>query len=104
MSEAGIHKARLKQHVQDLQTELEIQYIQQVEAQKAPIKARAIEIGQQLMRSAKSEAVRARMVEFFAGERSQPLVNVAVQVNNRAPDGYEFVRPGQRVEVVDHED
>ena len=51
----------------------------------------AVSTGIELMQSAKSEQVRARMVEFFRGETRQPVVNV--QVNNAAPHGYTYTRP-----------
>lgn len=54
-------------------------------------KAMAVRVGVELMHDAKSEAVRARMVEFFAGEGKQALVNV--QVNAAAPHGYAYKRP-----------
>ena len=53
------------------------------------------------METSKSDSVRARMVEFLAGETKGNSVNVAVQVNNQAPQGYEYARPGQQVvEIV----
>ena len=54
-------------------------------------KAMAVRIGIELMHDAKSEQVKARMVEFFAGEGKQALVNV--QVNTNAPHGYAYKRP-----------
>lgn len=102
MSEAGLHKARNQPHVKALFKEMEGQYIQEVEALKAPHKARALEVARHLLDNSTSDTVKARMVEFFAGEPKGAGVNVAVQVNNHQPaDGYEYVRPGQVVEIVD---
>lgn len=82
-----------------------------VESQKAllaldadKIKARgrsmALLVGIDLLHNAQSEAVRARMVEFFAGEaRAAP--SVSVTVNQNAGGGYEYVRPGQVIEIVE---
>jgi hypothetical protein len=62
---------------------------------KASARRMAIRVGIQLLHDAKSEQVRARMVEFFAGEgRQSPQINV--QINNDR-GGYEFVRPGSRL-------
>lgn len=98
LSEAGIHKARLQPHVKQRLEEIKGDYIQEVEALKAPHKARAMEVARELLEGAKSEAVKARMVEFLAGESKGMSVNVGVQVNNQPPaNGYEFVRPGQEV-------
>lgn len=88
-----------KPHIRDYEQERFAQYIQEIEDLKAPYKAEAFETAAELMRDAKSEAVRARMVEFLAGERKGNAVNVAVQVNNH-PQGYEYARPDQQVVVI----
>lgn len=100
LSEAGIHKARNKSHVQQLYEEIKSQYIQHVEEMKAPHKARAFIVARDLMDNSKSDAVRARMVEFFAGESKNSPVNVAVQVNNHQPNRYEYARPDQEVVTI----
>ena len=72
-----------------------------LDADKLKTQARAIAIqeGLRLMTQAQSEAVRARMVEFFAGE-AKPGSQVNVQVNvDRG--GYEFVRPGARMVEIE---
>jgi len=97
LSPSGLYKARKQQHVQILYEELKAQYIQDVEALKALHKPRAFEVARQLMDSAKSEAVKMRAVEFFAGERKGNAVNVAVSVNNHAASGYDYVPPGAQV-------
>ena len=62
---------------------------------KASAKRMAIRVGIGLLHDAKSEQVRARMVEFFAGEaKTGPSVAVQVNVDR---GGYEFRRPGQRL-------
>lgn len=97
MSEAGIHKARLQPHVQALHEEMALQRLQEMEALKAPFKAKAFEEGMKLLTRAKSEAVRARMVEFFAGGDRSSGVNVAVQINNNSASGYEYAPPGAQI-------
>lgn len=62
---------------------------------KGRAKAMAINAGIDLMHNAQSEAVRARMVELFAGEGGKGA-QLQVTINNDR-GGYEFVRPGQRI-------
>lgn len=66
---------------------------------KGQAKAIAIRVGIDLLHDAKSEAVRARMVEFFAGETRQP--SVAVQINNGPSGGYVYRRPDDQSVVDD---
>lgn len=67
---------------------------------KARGKSMALLVGLELMHNAKSEAVRARMVEFFAGERpAGPQFNL--NINQNAGQGYVYPRPGQVVEIID---
>lgn len=89
-----------KVHIRDYERDRFAQYIQEIEDLKAPYKAEAFETAAELMRTASSESVRARMVEFLAGERKGSAVNVAVQVNNQAPTGYEYAHPDQEVVVI----
>lgn len=97
LSQSGINKARKAEHVKAYIKQVEIDFIHEVETLKAPFKAQAFIVGNELMRNAKSESVRARMVEFFAGESKGGGVNVAVQVNSQPAQGYAYVRPGQSV-------
>lgn len=62
---------------------------------KEQAKAIAIREGIDLMVSAQSEQVRARMVEFFAGEARQALVNVHVGAQQEPATGYRYRRPDQ---------
>lgn len=81
--------------------EIKGEYVQEVEAMRAPYKARAFEVALDLMNASKSDAVKARMVEFLAGERQGNNVNVAVQVNNQpAAQGYEYADPRQEVVTI----
>jgi hypothetical protein len=101
LSPAGLYKARLREEVKQLHEEIKAEYVQEVEAMRAPYKARAFEVANELMQASKSDAVRARMVEFLAGESKGGGVNVAVQVNNQpAAKGYEYAHPSQEVVVI----
>ena len=73
------------------------QYIQDVEEMENLHKARALEVARELLDESKSDSVKARMVEFLRGERAKNSVNVALQVNNQVVQGYEYVRPGQKL-------
>lgn len=70
---------------------------------KAQARRMAIRVGVQLLHDAKSEQVRARMVEFFAGEpKPGSAVNVQVNVDR---GGYEFIPKGSRlVDIAPHPD
>lgn len=101
LSPAGLYKARKRNEVQQLFEEKKAQYIQEIEDMKAPHKARAMEVARDLLDNSKSDAVKARMVEFLAGESKGMQVNVGVQVNNQPPaQGYEYAHPAQEVVVI----
>ncbi|WP_132462134.1 hypothetical protein [Rhodovulum marinum] len=95
MSKNGFHKALKRPAVQDYMQEVQRAFVAEVEASRAVYKARALEAALELMQNAKSEAVRARMVEFLAGDGKAP--QVAVHVDARQVGGYEYPRPGERV-------
>jgi hypothetical protein len=74
-------------------------YIQEVEELKSRHKARALEVAVELMEGAASEAVKARMVEFLAGEsKSQPSVTIN---NSISTGGYEYAPKGARVVEIE---
>ena len=99
MSPQGFHKAMKRPAVRDYLQTIQLEFVASVEANKATYKARALEVGMDLMLNSKSEAVRARMVEFFAGDGK--VSPVSVHIDARHTGGYEYVRPGQQVvEVV----
>lgn len=99
MNETALGRALAKPHIKAYVEAQKALFLTDMLKLKDRAKSIAIATGIDLMHTATSEAVRARMVELFAGEvRSGP--SVAVQVNvDRA--GYEFVRPGQRVVEID---
>lgn len=99
MSPAGYYKAMKRTAVKEHFEEVQQAYILETEQLRSMAKARAIEVALDLMHNAKSEAIRARMAEFLASEGKTP--QVAVHVDARQVQGYEYVRPGQKVvEVV----
>ena len=101
MNETALGRALQRPHVAAYVEALKAQSVIDADKLKTQARAIAIQTGIELLRDAKSEAVKARMVEFFAGE-AKAGTSVAVQVNvDRG--GYEYARPGaQVVEIIDH--
>jgi predicted transcriptional regulator len=97
----AIWKARQRPAVKQYLEEKKAEYIQEVEAMKAPHKARALEVARHLLEDSKSDAVKARMVEFLAGESKGQTINIGISTGSGGPSaGYEFVRPGQEVVMI----
>ncbi|WP_143128631.1 hypothetical protein [Rhodobacter sp. JA431] len=89
MSRQGLSKALRRPEVQDFKAEVEARFVAEMDLLRARAEAVAIKTGLELMRSAKSETVRARLVEFFAsGGKSGAGVNVHVDARHVAPQGY----------------
>lgn len=99
MDESSLGRALAKPHIKAYVEAQKALFLTDMLKLKERAKAIAIAQGIDLMHNATSEAVKARMVELFAGEaRSGPSVAVQVNVDR---GGYEFVRPGQRVVEID---
>lgn len=95
MSTQGYHKAMKRPPVRDYLQKVQAEFVTSVESKRAQYRARAFEVGMDLMLNSKSEAIRARMVEFFASDAK--VSPVSVHIDARQAGGYEFVRPGQQV-------
>jgi hypothetical protein len=89
--------------VRDHYQAVQIEFVESIESDKPLNLARAYETGIDLMKNSKSDAVKARMVEFFLAEKKMPP---QITINNTLQSkGYEYVRPGQRiVDVLDAEE
>lgn len=99
MDESSLGRALAKPHIKAYVDTQKALFLTDMLKLKERAKAIAIAQGIDLMHNATSEAVRARMVELFAGE-VRSGASVAVQVNvDRG--GYEFVRPGARMVEID---
>lgn len=99
MSPQGFHKAMKRPPVRDYFQTVQLEFVASIESNRAIYKARALEVGMELMLNSKSEAVRARMVEFFASDGK--VSPVSVHIDARQTGGYEYTRPGQQVvEIV----
>ena len=97
MSTAGYYKAVKRQVVQDFVAKIRLDLVDTIERRSAAARVMAIDVAVDLMQNAKSETVRARMAEFLASEGKTPQVAVHVDARTSAPQGYEFVRPGQQI-------
>ncbi len=96
ISRAGFHKAMKRPAVVDLVAQTQASFIAGTETLRSTAKRQALETALDLMRNAKSEAIRARMAEFLAADAK--LSPVAVHIDARSPGGaYEYLRPGQRI-------
>ena len=98
MSPQGYHKAMKRPAVRDYLQTVQLEFIASVEGDKAIYKARAFEVGMDLMMNSKSETVRARMVEFFASDGK--VSPVSVHIDARQPRGYEYVHPSQEIVII----
>ena len=98
MDRSALNKAIQKPHVAEELEARKARYIHLMTTQRITLKARALEVAQELMETASSEAVRMRAVEFLAGE-SKAGPSVSVTVNNSP--GYEYVPPGARVVTIE---
>lgn len=99
LHEVSLSKALAKPHVKAALDERKAQAAMEADRLKGIARSIAIEEGIRLMTQAQSEAVRAKMVEFFAGEPRG--AGVVVQVNNPAPVGYAYRRPDSASEAID---
>ena len=86
----------LRPHVQAFLADEQRLYIQRVDTQKAKFKARAYEVAASFLSDNAAPADRRWAVEFLTRDDA-PRKGDAPQVSVNIAQGYEFVRPGQRV-------
>ena len=91
MHETALSKALAKPHVAAVLEQRKALAAMEANQLKGIARSMAIRVGIDLMQNATSEQVRAKMVEFFAGETKQ--TGVAVQVNVGPNAGYTYHRP-----------
>ena len=101
MSPQGWHKAMKRPAVRDLLQDVQHRFVAESEARRSIYKARAFEVALDLMLNARSEAVRARMAEFLAGNGKAPTVAVHIDARQER-GGYEFFRPGQQLVEIEN--
>lgn len=94
ISRQGFHKALKRAEVRDYIKAVRQDFIETADSKKAFLKIKALEVAFDLMMNSKSEAIRARMVEFFAADAK--ISPVAVHIDARQqPGGYIYRRPEQ---------
>lgn len=96
MSPQGWFKAMKRPDVQDYLADVQEKFVASAEAKRSHLKAQAIEVARDLLLNSKSEAIRARMVEFILADAK--VSPVAVHIDARQDrGGYEYARPGAQV-------
>lgn len=104
MSSQGYHKAMKRPEVRDLLADVQRRFVNGVDAKRALYKARALEAALDLMLNSKSEAIRARMIEFLASDAKVSPVAVHIDARQAQPVGYLYRRPGEVQALPDGED
>jgi hypothetical protein len=100
LSTAGWHKAQKRPAVQDHIRAVQAAFVAEGDGLRAFARRRAIEVALDLMLTAKSEAIRARMCEFLAADAKVSPVAVHVDARTIEAPGYAYVRPGERLADV----
>lgn len=99
VSRAAWYKAMKRPEVQEAIRAMRRDFIEAADAKKAFLKIKALEVAFDLMMNSKSEAIRARMVEFFAADAKVSPVAVHIDARQASvPQGYVYKRPGQVIE------
>lgn len=93
LSPQGWHKAVKRSAVRDYLEQVQHQFVLSADAKRVLYRAQAFEVALDLMRNAKSEAIRARMCEFLASDAK--VSPVAVHIDARATSGYTYVKPAE---------
>lgn len=92
LSRQGLSKALGRAAVRDLLEAEKARFIMEADGRRAWARARAFDVGMDLMMNAKSEAVRARMCEFFGSDAKVSPVSVHIDARQPA-SGYQYQRP-----------
>ena len=94
LSTAGYFKAMQRPVVVEHLQEVQAKFIAETDQARAAAKRQAIVVAVDLMKNAKSEAIRARMAEFLAGDGKAPAVQVSIDARQAFPPTiYTFTRP-----------
>lgn len=102
MSRQGWHKAMKRPAVRAELEAQKLRFVSEVEGRRSIFVAQALEAAADLMRNAKSESVRARMVEFLAGY-GQPQVPAAARPAEAPHEGpaYHYPAPPAPAALAD---
>lgn len=101
MSQSGYYKAMGRPAARAFYEDAVAQFVQESEGLRTRARIIALQEALHLMRHARSEAVKARMVELLtAGEKAaQVAINVDARQQNR---GYEYPTPGAKIVEIQH--
>lgn len=88
LNESSLYRALGRPNVAAHLEQAKALYCMEIDKLRGTAKAIAIQTGIELMQHSNSDNVRARLVEFFAGEGRQPLVNVNVSTAERGIYAY----------------
>lgn len=91
LNESSLYRALGRPNVAAHLEQAKALYCMEIDKLRGTAKAIAIQTGIDLMQHSNSDNVRARLVEFFAGEAKQPLVNVSVSTAERGV--YAYTKP-----------
>ncbi len=94
MSRNGLQKALKRPEVKDLIEDRRARLVAEFDSNRAFYRARALEEGYKLMLEAKSESVKARLIEFLASDAKVSPVAVHIDARSVQPVGYQYRRPG----------
>lgn len=100
-SRAAYYKARKNAGVLELIRDLRRELVEAADAKRAFLRVKAFDVAYELMTTSKSEAIRARMVEFLASDAKVSPVAVHIDARHEAAPatGYRYTRP---VHPIDH--
>lgn len=102
LSRNGFAKALKRPAVQDLLSDTQRKFVSAVDSRRALLRARAYEVAAKLLETTTNENTKVRLIEFLCGDGKAPQVAVHVDARQEPrPGGYEYVRPGQKIEVVE---
>jgi transposase-like protein len=93
MDEHALSRALAQPHNRALLDEAKALACMEIESLKGIAKAIAVREGIDLMQTSPSHPVRAKLIEFFAGEGRQALVNITLPGNEPPATGYQYRRP-----------
>jgi hypothetical protein len=99
MDRTALSKALSRPHIKAVLEAKKEAFAQEVDNLRETARKRAIIVGIELMGENQPPTVRARMVEFFAGE-AKKAAQTNVTVQTMIQPGYAYVRPGEHVFAV----
>lgn len=100
LSKNGLGKALKRPAVDQLVSEMQTRFVAEVDARRALLRARALQVAADMLDETKDERTKLKLIEMLMSDGKGPAVSVNVDAR-AAPSGYEFVPPGTRVQIID---